>query len=159
MWTDPNRADGQPIRGPSQYQADGMRSAQKVLFPPQHLRLREPRGAFSIVHVPSRSLFCPSLGFFVCGHVDPHCSAISSREGTVPWMAWDSPQLLVQGPAHNAYLWIPVLNVESVQCRLPAWVESQRTALRPRCGAVPRRLRGHVVPGVQGRSALGPDKH
>ena len=46
MWTDPNRADGQPVGGGlSQHQAGGLRASQQVLSPPQHLGLREARGA------------------------------------------------------------------------------------------------------------------
>lgn len=70
MWADPNRADSQlVVGGLNQHQADGMRASQQFLSPPQHLGLREARGALCTAQVSSflppdlpQDLLCPGGG-------------------------------------------------------------------------------------------------
>ena len=64
MWTDPNRADSQPVGGGlSQHQAGRLRASQQVLSPPQHLGLREARGALCTAQVSS---FLPPFPRIFC---------------------------------------------------------------------------------------------
>lgn len=70
MQPDPNRADSQSVGGGlSQHQAGGMRASQQVLSLPQHLGLREARGALCTAQVSSflppalpQDLLCPGGG-------------------------------------------------------------------------------------------------
>lgn len=75
--------------------------------------------------------------------------SISLRVGTVPRTALDPPELLVQGPAHDAYLWVSVLmwRVCNAGC-LPGW-RAREQLYKAWCGVVPGRPRGTVGPGVQ----------
>ena len=53
--------------------------------------------------------------------------SISLRVGTVPRMALDPPELLVQGPARDTYLWISVLMWRVCNAgRLPGWRASEQ---------------------------------